>query len=131
MLVRCIALVCVLSTPLHSLADPPAKPRLDGHGFPLPDGALTRLGDLHFAQPGSITALALSPDDKLIATAGPRIFLWNADTGHIVREIGAPWYVTKLAFSCDGRLLAGATVHGDVIIWNVASGTPHWPGQDR
>src|SRR5262245_11038228 len=121
MLVRSLSIVSVLLVPSLVLSEPPAKARLDAHGFPLPDGAIARLGDLHFAQPGPITAMALSPDGKVIATAGHRvivdpkkpagigegqrerhqmrIFLWDADTGLIVREIVVSSWIWTLAFS--------------------------------
>ncbi len=91
MFVRFFAILCLLPTSLLSLADLPEKARRDAHGFPLPEGTISRLGDLRFAQPGSICALALSPDGKTIATARSdgRIFFWNANTGRIVRELAA------------------------------------------
>jgi WD40 repeat protein len=123
---RRIALFAVLMTPLAAHA----HPRLDPHGFPLPEGAITRLGDLHFAQPGKIRALAVSSDDKVIATLGSnRIFLWNAQTGRIVREIPAPDSEPTLAFSKNGHMLAGATTSGEFRIWNIAKA--EWQRSNR
>ncbi len=122
------ALVCLtlLLAPNLSHADPPAKPRVNAHGFPLPEGALRRLGDLHSAQPGTITALALSPDDKLVATAGRRVYLWNADTGRIIRTLDAPHGVRVLAFSRDGQWLAAALGEGKLAVWSVRTGKVRW-----
>ena len=78
--------------------------------MPLPGGAIARLGDLHFAQPGTINSVAVSPDDKIIATSGrDGIFLWNAQTGRIVREMAALDLRSTLSFAKSGRLLALAT----------------------
>src|SRR5688500_10122236 len=95
---RLFALCCVLAIPLAGAARPP----LDDHGFPLPHGALARLGDLHFAQPGPITAMILSPDGKIIASAGGGIFLWDAETGLILRKLPVSGSIGALAFSGNG-----------------------------
>ncbi|MFO0969684.1 MAG: WD40 repeat domain-containing protein [Gemmataceae bacterium] len=128
------------------LADPPAKPRLDAHGFGLPDGAIARLGDLHFAQPSSIGTVALSPDGETIATGGYRpspdrhatdenrpssVFLWNVKTGGIVRKIDVDQSLAALAFSTDGCLLAGVdtdySVGGrEVNVWDARTGKRLW-----
>ena len=125
MSIRGFAIFCVLLSPFVAIG----QPRLDKHGFPLPDGAIARLGDLHFAQARTIQALAVSPDGKTIATSGRAIFLWNADTGRIVREIPASAWITNLAFSQDGRLLASATDQGEISVWHVATGKAHGPSR--
>src|SRR5947208_2647358 len=102
MSVRFIAAVCILVVPSSGIAGSAVKVRLDAHGFPLPDGAIARLGDLHFAQKGWITALALSPNGKVIASAGRGIVLWNAETGLTTREIPCPGAVAALTFSKNG-----------------------------
>lgn len=130
MSLRCLSLAILLLAPPLSLADPPAA-RLDAHGFPLPEGAIARLGDLHFAQPEAVTALALSPDGKVIASAGRRIYLWNAETRRIVRELAASGRVDRLIFSSDGRLLAAGTNEGELGVWDVASGKAKWTGRGK
>jgi RNA polymerase sigma factor (sigma-70 family) len=67
---------------------PPAEPsaqvrhRVDALGDPLPEGALLRLGTTRFRGPSSVEAIALSPDGKLLATAGSRtVRVWDATTG--------------------------------------------------
>jgi hypothetical protein len=62
MTARLLALLCVAMVPVVSQAQAPARPGLDDHGFPLPEGAIARLGDLRFAQWGDIAAIAVSPD---------------------------------------------------------------------
>src|SRR5262249_50000816 len=61
---------------------PAPKPKEDALGDPLPDGALLRLGSLRFKHPNSAHDLALSPDGKIVITAGNRQYIaWDAATG--------------------------------------------------
>lgn len=80
-----------------------------------------------------ITAIAHSPDGKLLAVARYReIELRSAGEGNgekVARRIDDhPGKVNDLAFSSDGRLLLAATgvtgLYGEVRIWNVANGSP-------
>src|ERR1700730_14653946 len=59
MFLRRFAFVCIFLSPLVAAAEPVTKLKLDGHGFPLPEGAVSRLGNLHYAQADKINALAL------------------------------------------------------------------------
>ena len=120
--------------------EPPAPgkaARTDSLGDPLPDGAIARLGTTRLRQPDCdcITALALSPDDKIIASAGGmdswegqvleepyRIRLWDAATGKELRRFGGHTIsITGIAFSPDGKRLASAEIDG-VRVWDVATG---------
>ena len=72
-----------------------------------------------------VTAVAFSPDDTLLATAGRdgTVRLWNPATD---RRVGAPLQtgqtgVTAVAFSPDGTLLATAGGDGTVLLWNPAT----------
>jgi RNA polymerase sigma factor (sigma-70 family) len=76
---------------------------------------------------GAIEALALSPDGKLIATAGrdknKDIRLWELATGKAVRELqGHAEAVLTLAFSPDGKALASGGYDGTVRLWDVTTG---------
>src|SRR5262245_18622242 len=56
--------------------------RNDLYGDPLPPGARARLGTIRLRHPGYVTAVALSRDRKMIASAagGQTIFLWDASS---------------------------------------------------
>jgi WD40 repeat protein/tRNA A-37 threonylcarbamoyl transferase component Bud32 len=76
-------------------------------------------------------ALAYSPDGALLATSGAdhTVRLWESATGAELRRIATPdRSVMALAFSPDGRTLAGAgnasgpEARGEVTLWDAASG---------
>jgi len=90
----------------------------------LPDGALGAL----LSHEDFVSALAWAPDAQLLATAAaatvdgsftPAIFLWEAQTGELVRLISVPEAVTSLAFSPDGTALAYLTASGGINILTV------------
>jgi WD40 repeat protein len=64
--------------------------------------------------------MAVWPDGELVATSGPpkaSVLLWAMPTGskiELTKKVGA----TRLAFSPDGKYLAGALVDGRVVIWS-------------
>jgi mono/diheme cytochrome c family protein len=76
--------------------------------------------------PPVITAVAYSPDSRLLAVAGyHEVLLHKADgSGLVARLVGQSERVQSLAFSPNGKLLAvtGGTpgLFGEVQIWNVA-----------
>ena len=72
---------------------------------------------------------ALSPDGKSLAATAGRVqkqaLLWEVGSGELLRRFGASDQppVTAVAFSPDGRRLAGASYGEDIIrIWHAASG---------
>jgi WD40 repeat protein len=68
--------------------------------------------------------LALSPDEKILASAGSdsKILLWNTETGKPINEQGHAAQVSSLAYSPDGRLLATGAHDGTVRIWDLRTG---------
>ena len=79
----------------------------------LPPGAVGRLGSIRFHHPGGISAMAFSPDGKVIIAAGPgkhgeTIRVWEATTGKEVVRFGeAEEYLLQgTTFSSDGNAVA-------------------------
>src|SRR2546423_10498784 len=82
--------------------------RTDAYGDPLPPGALLRFGTTRLRPGGSVVALALSPDGKIVASAAEEddtIRLWAVASGKEVLQLHESW-PTCLAFSTDGKTLA-------------------------
>lgn len=82
-----------------------------------------------YSNPPVITALAYSPDSKLLAVSGFReILVHNADgSGLVKRLVGRSQRIESLAFSTDGKILAAVggtpSLFGEVQFWNTADWT--------
>ncbi len=104
---------------------------------PLPEGAIQRLGSLHWRHGESITFLALSGDGKRLVTAtnDAVLRLWDLGTGTEIRRFVPPadpkgrlavhtymQGLTRAAMSRDGKLLAVWLPENIVQLWDVDSG---------
>src|SRR6185436_6698384 len=81
----------------------------------------------------SIWSAAFSPDGTTVAGGlagdedGPGlVFVWDAETGdHVLTlgKVGTSYdHIRGLAYSPDGKLLAGLAASGGVHLWDLASG---------
>ncbi|MBU0485403.1 MAG: caspase family protein [Proteobacteria bacterium] len=80
---------------------------------------------------GKIFALALSPDNKVLAVGGflaPKpasILLLDFESGEVISQLnGHNNTINDLAFSPDGLKLVSASADKTAIIWDLISGTP-------
>lgn len=69
---------------------PRAEATVDDLGFPLPPGALTRLGSLSMRQSGGVNALLFTGDDSRLLAAGTAgaIYSWDPKTGALMGRFG-------------------------------------------
>jgi WD40 repeat protein len=101
------------------------KALTDRDGNPLPAGAVARLGRLRLRHGGDIEAIAYSPNNRLLASAGSRkLKLWEAATGRLLRQWPAFGLdgARSIAFSPDSRLLAAGGSERMICVWDVATG---------
>jgi WD40 repeat protein len=110
---------------------PPAKPRVDLYGDPLPVGAVARLGSARFRHGGAVHSVAFSADGKLLAASSDgdnRIVIWDRATGRKLHDIPAAQRdlpATYLRISPDGKRLYNSYWYGQnmtLSAWTVETG---------
>ena len=71
-----------------------------------------------------IKSVAISPDNKILASCGEVIKLWDIESGKEINTLsGHSKAVTGLAFNKKGTLLASGSWDGYLILWNVKDGS--------
>jgi WD40 repeat protein len=69
------------------------------------------------------TVWAFSPGGQRLASGGVDLSLWLPATGQLDHVLPQDSWVTALAFSADGQLLAAGHDDGRLSLWDAASGT--------
>jgi WD40 repeat protein len=132
---RAIVVVLLMAGLAPAAAPPPRNqtPRLDRVGDPLPKDAVTRLGTLRFRHRGHLSAVALSPDGRFLATGNSHmrgeasVALWEVATGRQVRFwTGHAHVVWSVAFSPDSKRLVSLGGDAVVHVWDIATGKEVW-----
>lgn len=95
--------------------------------FNRPDDFFGSIGSWFDTSKGFIDAIAISPDDKIIASGGSDqpIQLWNFQTGKletVLSNSDHEGFVHCLAFSPDGQTLASGGKDNTIKIWNYRTG---------
>lgn len=75
--------------------------------------------------PAAVTALALSPDSKSVATAcgDRRVRVWDLATGELrFAPLACKGPLELVSYSPDGRWLAAGDIEGTVGLWDAATG---------
>ena len=78
-----------------------------------------------FESPSKPSAVAISPDAKVIASGGldSTVTLWDRESGKKLQRLtGHTGGIWSVSFSPDGQRLASASADGSARIWNVSTG---------
>jgi WD40 repeat protein len=107
---------------------PAVAPQVDGHGDPLPPGAILRIGTQRLRH-GAIVGVAWSPDGKWVASAASAngaaqsVRLWDSSTGQLGTEFqNHRAGVHAVAFSPAGKVAVSVDDIGEMYVWETATG---------
>jgi WD40 repeat protein len=97
-------------------SNPPEPQKL--HLWEVATGRTVRI---HDAGSAYVSLIALSPDGRLLATAGiDAMRVWDLSSGQErIRRVGHGDRVRSLAFAPDGSTLASGLMDGSVLLWDV------------
>jgi prenyltransferase beta subunit len=120
-------LIDSLSTGLRSTVAWASNPRIsargDQYGQVVQQGTRTD-GNLLATHRGAVLAIAFSPDESAIASAGinGQVIITDATSREKRTYAGHKSWVNSVAFTPDGERLVSGSSDGTVRIWNVKSG---------
>src|SRR6185437_182011 len=82
--------------------------------------------DKQFAHEKDINAMAFSPDNNLIVTAGAdkQVRVWNANTGKLENSFKHGYAIKKLFISPDGNYMLSRSSRMYSCLWDLKAGTP-------
>jgi WD40 repeat protein len=84
-----------------------------------------RLEERFWEEGTNLKSMAISPDDKIIASGNWRgeIKLWDISTGKFLKTLGKHRKIVNcVAFSPDGKLLASGSTDKTINIWDLLTG---------
>jgi WD40 repeat protein len=114
--------------PTATVTPPPSV--LAGTPISLPQTAITidnlsHLSPLAHWSKGNIVQIEVNPDGSLLAVATPLgIYLYDSETFDETSFIEVKNWVSNIAFSPDGTMLASGALDGTVQLWQISDGTP-------